>query len=125
MSYSAKSTGVPLNELVSITSQPTSRKAVCTFSTASGRVISKMLVTAFKPQAAKVLQRQVLYLEICAHGAVKDDDTFLQSVEKVSHFRLPIVASCYRVSILIHSEMINRSMRKPRAVTTRGLRQNL
>src|SRR5216683_2690729 len=41
MSYSAKSTGVPLNELVSITSQPTSRNPVCTFSTASGRVISK------------------------------------------------------------------------------------
>src|SRR2546430_1575854 len=41
MSYSAKSTGVPLNELVSITSQPTSRNAVCTFSTASGRVISR------------------------------------------------------------------------------------
>src|SRR6185369_7876673 len=38
MPYSAKSTGVPLNELVSITSQPTSRKPACTFSTASGRV---------------------------------------------------------------------------------------
>src|SRR5215467_8496809 len=36
--YSAKSTGVPLNEFVSMTSQPTSRKPVCTFSTASGLV---------------------------------------------------------------------------------------
>src|SRR5437016_5031726 len=41
ISYSAKSTVVPLKELVSITSQPTSRNAVWTFSTASGRVISK------------------------------------------------------------------------------------
>src|ERR1051325_10631622 len=41
MSYSAKSTGVPLNELVSITSQPTSRNAAWTFSTASGLVTSR------------------------------------------------------------------------------------
>src|SRR6185369_16707540 len=41
MPYSAKSTGVPLNELVSTTSQPTSRKPACTFSTASGLVTSR------------------------------------------------------------------------------------
>src|ERR1041384_4141827 len=40
-SYSAKSTGVPLNELVSTTSQPTSRNPAWTFSTASGRVTSR------------------------------------------------------------------------------------
>src|SRR6185369_14714950 len=40
-SYSAKSTGVPLNEFVSTTSQPTSRKPACTFSTASGLVTSR------------------------------------------------------------------------------------
>src|SRR4026208_570686 len=41
ISYSAKSTGVPLNELVSIMSQPTSRNPACTFSTASGLVTSR------------------------------------------------------------------------------------
>ena len=36
----------------------------------------EIFVTAFEAQAAKVLQRQVLHLQVGAHGAVKDDDAF-------------------------------------------------
>src|ERR1043166_41350 len=57
MPYSAKSTGVPLNEFVSTTSQPTSRKALWTFSTASGRVTSRFSLQPSKrgpPKSSRV-----------------------------------------------------------------------
>ena len=36
----------------------------------------QMFVTAFEPQAAKIIQRKVLHLQIGAHRAIKDDDAF-------------------------------------------------
>src|ERR1044072_3303395 len=53
MSYSAKSTGVPLNDLVSTTSQPTSRKPSWTFSTASGLVTSRFSLQPSKRRPPK------------------------------------------------------------------------
>ena len=76
MSYSAKSTGVPLNELVSTTSQPTSRNAGVDVLDRVGSGDQKVLVTAFEAQTAKVVERQVLDLQVRPHCAVKDDDAF-------------------------------------------------
>jgi hypothetical protein len=36
----------------------------------------QMLVAAFEPQAAKIIQRKVLHLQIGAHRAIEDDDAF-------------------------------------------------
>ena len=36
----------------------------------------EMFVTALEPQAAKVIQTQVLHLQISPHRAIKDDDPF-------------------------------------------------
>ncbi len=76
MSYSAKSTGVPLNELVSMTSQPTSRKAEWTFSTASGLRHQQIFITTFEAQPSEVVQSKVLNLQIGPHRAIEDHDAF-------------------------------------------------
>ncbi len=74
MSYSAKSTGVPSNELVSITSQPTSRNACVDVLDRVGPGDKQIFVAAFEAQAAEIVERQVLDLQVGAHRAVKDDD---------------------------------------------------
>jgi hypothetical protein len=42
-----------------------------------GSGYQQVLVTALESQAAKILQRQILHLQIGPHRAVKDDDAFL------------------------------------------------
>ena len=45
----------------------------------------QIFVAALKSQTSKILEREVLDLQISAHRAIKDDDAFFQCVEKISH----------------------------------------
>ena len=56
-----------------------------------GPADQEMLRTALELRAAIVIDGQVLRVQIRPHRAVKDDDAFLQGVEKVSHLK---IANC-------------------------------
>src|SRR5882672_8618786 len=125
MSYSAKSTGVPLNELVSITSQPTSRNPLCTFSTASGLVIRRF---SLQPSKRRPPKSSRVRFWTCKLVPIAPSKTTMRSLSisrklDISDFRLPIADLYHRVTILVQSEIGNQksTMRRPRAVTTRGL----
>ena len=45
----------------------------------------QVFVAAFEARSTKVVECQVLDLQVGAHRAIEDDDTFFQSFEKVRH----------------------------------------
>src|SRR6185369_5559563 len=83
MPYSAKSPGVPLNELVSITSQPASRKAACTFSTASGRVTSRFSLQPSKRGPPKSSSERFW---TCRYVPIAPSKTMIRSLAVSSSF---------------------------------------
>src|SRR5260370_3695495 len=128
MSYSAKSTGVPLKELVSITSQPTSKNAVWTFSTASGLVTRRF---SLQPSNRRPPKSSRDRFWTCKLVPIAPSKTTMRSFNvsrklDISDFRLAIADLYHRVTILVQSEIGNQNRQKrPRAVTTRGLSSNL
>jgi hypothetical protein len=52
---------------------------------------NQVFITAIQP--AEIIGREILYLNIGTHRAVKNDDAVFQNLKKVIHLRLPI-ADC-------------------------------
>ena len=50
-----------------------------------GSGYEEIFIAAFETRSTKVVEGKVLDLEIGSHGAVEDDDAFLDSVEKIRH----------------------------------------